>query len=114
MLCGILLFFVVEHTVTEALKFRVFYLLSELFAHTLVVLCFLPPAGAVAAPLLKPLLNEPYSLLVFIESNFHFYPFLSAITALSIEWIFFYAAILLFKLSLVVENTAEFNDVGVA
>ena len=81
MLCGILLFFVVEHTVTKALKFRVLYLLSELFAHTLVVLCFLPPAGTVATPLFKPLFNEPYSLLVFIESNFHFYPFLSAITA---------------------------------
>lgn len=57
MVCGISLFLVVEHTVTEAFKFGVFNLLPELLAHTLVVLGFFPPAGAVAVSLFKPLFN---------------------------------------------------------
>lgn len=71
-----LFFLIIKHTMAEALKIGILYLLSELFAHTFVILGFFHAAGAVAVLLFKPCLYCFYYLLIGIESYFHlFVPF---------------------------------------
>lgn len=59
--------FVIQHTVTEALKGRILNLIPELLAHALVILGLLQPAWAVAILLGQPLLDTLHNLLIRIQ-----------------------------------------------
>ena len=65
----ILLFLIVEHTVTVALKIGIGYLLTELAAHTFIFLKLTKLAGAIAPLLPKPLLDAINYLTVLVKSK---------------------------------------------
>ena len=57
---------------TKPFKIRVFYLVTELLAHTFVVLGALYAAGTIAACMFKSFLYLFYKLFIGIECHFHF------------------------------------------
>lgn len=63
--------FVIEHTVTIALKFGILYLLPELLANALVVFDFFESARAVSAGSFKTFLDFVYKLGIFVKANLH-------------------------------------------
>ena len=74
LLSFVLFFFIVEHTVAVAFKIRVCDLLSEFFAHTLVVRIFSDAARTVAVFRLQTVLDGFDDIFVGIESDIHFPP----------------------------------------
>ena len=67
----ILFAFIVQQTMAEALKMRVFYLLTELLAHTLCVFRFFSYAGTVSASCFKTFLYGFNYLLIGIQGYCH-------------------------------------------
>ncbi len=64
---------------TVALKVLVLYLLTELTAHTLIVLCPIDTARAIATRSFKALFYRSDDFFVFIKSYFHISPYLLSV-----------------------------------
>ena len=84
----------------EALKIRVGYLLTELFAHTLVFLCALYPARTIATCAFKPLFYALYHFFIIIKT-YHYYLSFADMLRLFLDKCLYYLADILIMIILV-------------
>ena len=74
---------IVKHAMAVTFEFRVFYLFSELLAHTFVFFRSLKSARTISSRPIKAFLYAVHYFLIFIECNFHNY-----VTPLCVQYSF--------------------------